>query len=226
MNPSEPSWSEQARTDLDIAGVATLLTRSPLTPCTMTIVAIETQLSGSPRIWVEASARPTATLAESPLATLVVPAAAPFRCLNLVGRLFPRAQDSSGCQPYDMTIDRAELMGTTTSVVIPINALMKAKPDPIRHDASVILQHLQGAHEAELLACARAHGISDITAVVPRRLDRYGFELVCLSATGVTRLRLPFPNGPIERIADLGSGLQPQMNCRCTQPPSCKDRES
>lgn len=226
MNPCEPSWSEQARTTLDVAGVATLLTRSAHSPCTMTIVAIETQLGGSPRVWVEASARPTATLAESPLATLVVPAAAPFRCLNLGGRLLPSAEDSSGCQPYDMTIDRAELIGTTTSVVIPVNALLKAKPDPIRHDASAILEHLQVAHQQELLACARAHGMSDITSIIPRRLDRYGFELVALSAAGVTRLRLSFPNGPIESIADLGLDLQIQMGCRCTRPPSGRARGS
>lgn len=224
MSTREPSWSEQARTTLDIAGVATLLTRSAHTPCTMTIVAMETQLGGSPRVWVEASARPATTLAESPLATLVVPAAAPFRCLNLGGRLLPSAEDRSGCKPYDMTMNRAELIGTTTSVVIPVNDLLKAKPDPIWRDASAILEHLQGAHEQELLACARAHGMSDITAIVPRGLDRYGFELVALSANGVTRLRLSFPNGPIDSIADLGLDLQTQMNCRCTQPPTGRPR--
>ena len=78
-----------------------------------------------------------------------------------------------------------------------------------------MLHHLETAHSADLLACTRAQGHDDVHAAVPRAIDRYGVELAALRSDGVRLLRLDFPDGPVDRLDRLTTGLRYLLTCRC-----------
>ena len=87
--------------------------------------------------------------------------------------------------------------------------------DPWAGMANDLLEHLREAHAAELLACIRAHGHAHAEVVVPRTLDRYGIELAAICPDGVHRVRLLFPDGPIDTLDKVGPGLLVPLTCHC-----------
>ena len=193
MNRCSPSWAERARTSLAQAAVATLVV--PVRPgvYTQTMVTVEAQPFGRPRVWLDPSSPVPSSLGYS-VATIVVPGPSPFRCLALEGRLEPQPRDQSGCQPYEMSLMGVRLLGSATREVA-VSSFQAAEPDPLRNRAVAALQHLDSAHHDDLLTCVRAHGHSDALWVMPRSLDRYGMDLAAVTEKGVASIRLNYRKG-------------------------------
>ena len=105
-----------------------------------------------------------------------------------------------------------------TEVLLDLTAFRAAEPDPLRTDAPVVLAHLREAHGADLVHCVRSQGHGDAAWVEPRRLDRYGLELLVVSPDAVSELRLPFPR-PLSSLDELGPGLRSALTCRCRSVP-------
>jgi hypothetical protein len=51
--------------------------------------------------------------------------------------------------------------------------------------------------------------------VIPRGLDRYGLELLVLTADGIASVRLSFPDGPVSALGDVPVSLRAALTCRC-----------
>ncbi|HZF51376.1 MAG TPA: DUF2470 domain-containing protein [Polyangiaceae bacterium] len=68
-----------------------------------------------------------------------------------------------------------------------------AEPDPLAPSAAGILSHMNADHADTLLAYTRAlAGVSEATAAVMTRVDRYGFEMRAATPGGERLLRLGF----------------------------------
>lgn len=198
------------------AVVATLVV--PVRPgvYTQTMVTVEAQRTGRPRVWLEPSSPVQSMLADA-VATIVVPGPSPFRCLALEGRLEPRPQDQSGCRPYEMSLQGVRLLGSATREVA-VSSFQAAEPDPLRRTAVAAMQHLESAHHDDLLACVRDHGHPDVVRVLPRSLDRYGMDLAALTGDGVTSIRLNYRQGRIDRLEDAEVDLRGFLACVCQGP--------
>ena len=214
MPTREPSLAELARTALADASAATLVTTGCPTPGTLTVVPVEDQPDGRPLIRLERSSPAVRLLASCPVATLSLPAPAPYRALDLVGPLNPCRPGRDGTRTYRLSLLSARLVGTT-AVPVPLSEFHAAAPDPLRGQASAALSHLEEWHAEELLACVRAHGCEEVQAVVPRALDRYGIELAVLCPDAVRRVRLDFPGGPVDNLDQVTTDLRILLTCRC-----------
>ncbi len=197
------------------AVVATLVV--PIRPgvYTQTMVTVEAQPTGRPRVWLEPSSPVPSTLADA-VATIVVPGPSPFRCLALEGRLEPQPNDQSGCQPYEMSLQGVRLLGSAARDV-PVSSFQAAEPDPLRRRAVAAIQHLEAAHHDDLLACVRAHGHPDVLQVMPRSLDRYGMDLAAITNEGVASIRLNYRQGRIDRLEDAEVDLRAFLACLCQE---------
>jgi hypothetical protein len=58
-------------------------------------------------------------------------------------------------------------------------------------------------------------GMAKADWVIPRNLDRYGLELLVLTADGAAPVRLSFPDGPITSIDDVPASIRTALTCRC-----------
>jgi hypothetical protein len=77
------------------------------------------------------------------------------------------------------------------------------------------LHHLEHGHMADLIGCVRMHGLSRAEWVVARGLDRYGLDLLVLTAHGVAAVRLGFPDGPVASLQDVPASIRTALTCRC-----------
>lgn len=214
----EPSSAERARTLLHSARIATLTTypaRPPGPPRT-TVVSLHDVPDGAgrPVMRLTPGAAAVADLTARPLAALTAapPGSDGAVVIQGAARLLPGAA-GPGWLAYRVEAAGVRLTGAGRTRV-DVAAYRCAEPDPLRELAAGVLRHLAAHHGEDLLGCARAHGIADGVWVHPRRLDRYGLELLVVSAAGVTPLRLPFTR-PLHRVADLDPGLHAVLCCRC-----------
>ena len=210
---SEPSLADRARTALADASTATLVTRGCRSSHTCTVVAVEDQATGRPAIRVDRESPAVQLIAGCPVVTIAVPGPAPYRSLQLVGTLRGRPAERDRKRVYQLCLLSVRLVGAGARS-LPVDEFLAAGPDPLRHCAPQVLAHLEHAHTEDLLACVRAHG-HDVHAVVPRGLDRYGIELAAIGYDGVHQLRLSFPNGPIDDLAQLSGGVRLPLTCHC-----------
>jgi putative heme iron utilization protein len=68
-----------------------------------------------------------------------------------------------------------------------------AEPDPLASAAAGILTHMNGDHADAVLAYAKKlAGIGDATSATMTAVDRYGFELAAVTASGPRAARLAF----------------------------------
>jgi hypothetical protein len=209
----EPTPAEQARAALARATVATLVTPGcPSAPAT-TVVSVEVGAEGQPFLWLEEGAPIVRALWDGKVVSLVLPAPVPFESLKVTGPLRHRRTSRPGRRGYRLTPLSVRLVGTAT-LSIPVSELL-ATAAGVEEQAYAVLQHLERAHAAELLACVRAHGFHDALAVVPSQLDRHGLTLAVIGADGVRVLQLPFPGGPVDRVEDVALGLRTTLTCRC-----------
>jgi hypothetical protein len=213
MTPG-PSLAEQARTVLAGSSVATLVTRGCPGARALAPVRVEDGRDGNPSLWLEEDSPAVRQLGDRRVVSLLLPAPAPFRFLELTGLLRTSPVACPGHLAYRLSLLSVRFAGRT-SASVRVADFVAARPDPLRDHAQAVLQHLERAHAGELLACLHAHGLHDAVAVVPRGLDRYGVSLSALCRDGVRSLRLEFPNGPVDRLEDVALGLRVQLTCRC-----------
>jgi len=212
---SEPTASERARTALAQARVGSLVTKGcAVRPATMTLVVVEDRPDGRPIIYLEVSSPTVRELGGCRVATLSVASAAPFRSLELTGRLAPIRSTRPGHRAYRLSPMTARLTGTTTHL-LNLSDYQAAQPDPLADLAPAILRHLADAHAPELLSWVRAQGHRHAEAVLPRAVDRYGIDLAVIGADGVQRVRLNFPDGPIENPGQIRAGFPMVQACSC-----------
>lgn len=213
---TEPTMSERARSALAQARAGSLVTKGrPLRTRTLTIVAVTDQPDGHPVITLENSAPAVRELHTCRIATLWVPGPAPFRQLELTGTVKPQGvADPGGDRDYRLSPLVGRLVGAST-VPLALTQFHAARPDPLLGVAAELLEHLNRAHAAELLACIRAHGHHWAEAVVPTAVDRYGLEVTVLARSGADVVRLPFPGGPVDTLQELPPGHLIPLRCRC-----------
>lgn len=208
--PAEPTLPEVARTALARARVGSLVTMGcNLRPGTLTVVTVEDQPDGRPLVHLEEASPTVRELGACRVATLSVASASPsFRRLEFTGPLRPHRPSRPGHRSYRLSPLTVRLVGGTSHSV-HTSEFHAARPDPLTALAPAVLQHLAETHAPDLLAWVRAHGHADAQAVLPRSVDRYGIELAVLEATGVERMRLVFPGGPIQHV--VGTGTAPAL---------------
>jgi putative heme iron utilization protein len=69
-----------------------------------------------------------------------------------------------------------------------------ATPDPLVDAAAGIIEHMNADHaDAQVLFCRHFAGLVDTTSATMSTVDRYGFDLVAVSAAHRTAVRLAFP---------------------------------
>ena len=78
-----------------------------------------------------------------------------------------------------------------------------------------VLRHLSAGHLAELIACARAHGLREAEWITLTGLDRFGLKLLVFTADGITEARLSFPDGPVTSFSQVPVSLRAVLECRC-----------
>jgi len=223
-----PTLPELARTALARAAAATVTDASPAdTARTAGSAAVAGQVpvragrDGSPLL-LPATGSPLARwLASGPAAvTVSVPASPPFDALRLTGTAGPLSEDrAAGLTACPLNLRTATFTSPGAAAQIPVGSYRAARPDPLWRVAAGVLRHLESGHMAELIGCVRAHGLAQADWVIPRGLDRYGLELLVLTANGVAAVRLAVPGGPVASIDDAPTSIRTALTCRCQAGP-------
>lgn len=206
---AEPSLAEIARTAVARARVATVTYpdagHGPLTLA----VALRSDQAGRPIL-----PTPRPCLRHAPVRVSVT-AAPHYATLQLLGVIGEHRAGGDGREPEYLVSLRSLRFTGRGCVRVPLSDYYSSAPDPLWRDAPRVLGHLADAHTPELVACARAHGLPGTEWVLPRWLDRYGIELAALTGAGVTRLRLPFPDGPIGSLREVPMSYRYALTCHC-----------
>jgi hypothetical protein len=108
-----------------------------------------------------------------------------------------------------------EFIGRSHALVEPVD-YGAAEPDPFWREAPAILRHLEACHESELVLCVRSHGLTGAEFVVPRGLDRFGLELLVFTTTGLSSVRLAYPDGPVSSLDDIPAPIRAVLTCGCS----------
>jgi hypothetical protein len=220
-----PPLAELARTTMASvsAAVVTSAGSPALLPAT---VPIRAGRRGGPLLLPSPGSMLARHLAAGPaMVTVTVPAEAPFSALRLTGMTRPGATQpgitrSAMTWPdaprdaYQVVLNAVEFKGTVPTQVA-LAQYEAAAPDPFRREAPAILRHLERCHMTDLVGCVQAHGITTAEWVIPRRLDRFGLELLVLAPSGLAAVRLAFPDGPVTKIADVPLSIRAMLTCRC-----------
>ena len=202
-----PSLAELARTAVARARIATVTYPDDGDGPTTIAVSVRSDQAGRPIL-------PTPRPCPRHAPVRVTVAATPhFPALELTGVVGEHRTGGDQRMPEYLVSLRS--LRFTGRVRVPLREYYASAPDPLWRDAPRVLDHLAVAHVPELLACARAHGLPATEWVLPRWLDRYGLELAALSGTGVARVRLPFPDGPIGSLNDFPVSYRYALICHC-----------
>jgi hypothetical protein len=155
--------------------------------------------------------------AQTGAVTVTVPAGGPYSTLQLTGTARPTARNRRvGVAACMVDLRSAELIGRAgVRVRVPLADYRAAAPDPLWREAPGVLHHLEHGHLADLIACVRMHGLAQAEWVITRGLDRYGLELLVLTADGVAAVRLGFPDGPVASLQDVPASIRTALTCRC-----------
>ena len=225
-----PSLPERARTALARAATAIVsdATTSPggsavTGPTATGSVPIRATWDGSPLLLPPAGSPLARWLDWRPGAVRVsLPAGAPFSALRLTGTVTRVTEawfaGASGVSAWTVTIGSVEFTGGGQPRV-PVAEYRASRPDPLWRAAPGILHHLEHGHMGDLVRCVRAHGMARAECVVPCGLDRYGLELLVLTAEGIAAVRLSFPGGPVDSLDDVPMSLRAALTCRCQADP-------
>ncbi len=225
-----PPLAELARTTMDRASAAVIgYAGSRSVP--LAAVPVRVSLTGHPILLPRhGSVLDQRLAASSAQVTVTVPADAPFSALRLTGTTGPGqvrgahpAGQAAGPAPstgrpeavvYPVTVQSLEFTGAVPASVA-LRQYEQAAPDPLRHHAPKVLDHLEQCHMDELVSCVRAHGITAAECVMPRRLDRFGLEFLVFTAAGLAAVRLAFPAGPVTTIEEIPLSIWAVLTCRC-----------
>ena len=218
-----PSLPERARTALARAATASVSDLRVPAPAAGQVPVRATR-DGNPLLMPAAGSLLAAWLAAGPDTVQVsLPAGPPFSALRLTGTARPVAVPAAGpgiagITACTVTVDAVEFTGATEARVA-VADYRAALPDPLYRVAPGVLRHLEDGHMGDLVRCVRAHGMTRAEWVIPRGLDRYGLELLVLTAEGIASARLSFPDGPVARLDDVPVSLRAALTCRCTAGP-------
>jgi len=204
-----PSLAELARTAMARAAVAEIDAAR---------VSVRAGRDGSPLLLPVTGTALERQLAARPEAvTVTVPAAGPYPVLRLTGSAQPTASNRRvGIAACLLDLRSVDLVGVAGDrVSVPLPEYRAAAPDPLWREAPGVLHHLEHGHMADLIACVRAHGLPQADWVITRGLDRYGLELLVLTADGVAAVRLGFPDGPVSSLQDVPASIRAALTCRC-----------
>lgn len=206
-----PPLAELARTAMSCA-CAAVITCPETRGRTTATVPMRASRTGHPILLPRGGSALARQLAASPvLVTVTVPADTPFSALRLSGM----TSTGTGVRGYPVTVRSLEFTGAAPATVA-LAQYEAAAPDPFRHEAPAILHHLEHHHMAELTCCVQANGLTAAECAVPRRLDRFGLELLVLTSSGLAAVRLSFPCGPVTTIAELPASIRAILNCQCS----------
>jgi hypothetical protein len=212
-----PSLSELARTALDRAAAAEICgAQSVGDPAAAARIPVRGGRDGSPLL-LPATGSPLERrlTARQETVTVSVPAGTPYSVLRLTGTARPATQHPvAGVTACMVEVGSVELVGGVR-VQVPLAEYRAAAPDPLWRVAPDVLHHLEHGHMADLIACVHAHGMPKADWVVPRTLDRYGLELLVLTADGTAAVRLAFPDGPVTSLQDVPASIRTTLTCRC-----------
>jgi hypothetical protein len=149
--------------------------------------------------------------------TVTVPAGGSYSALQLTGTARPTARNRRvGIAACIVDLLSVELISQAGARVrVPLTDYRTAAPDPLWREAPGALRHLEHGHMADLIACVRLHGLSKAEWVITRGLDRYGLELLVLTADGVAAVRLGFPDGPVASLQEVPASIRTALTCRC-----------
>jgi len=212
-----PSLPERARTALARAATAFVSGPSvPGAPPVTSQVPVRATRDGSPLLLPRTGSLVAAWLAGGPDDVRVsLPAGPPFSALRLTGTVRRvAATGDSGITSCAVAVDAIEFSGASQAPV-PVEDYRAAAPDPLWRVVPKLLRHLEHGHPGDLVRCVRAHGMTRAEWVVPRGLDRYGLELLVLTADGIAAVRLSFPDGPVAALDDVPVSLRAALTCRC-----------
>ena len=82
-----------------------------------------------------------------------------------------------------------------------------AEPDPLVDAAAGIIEHMNADHaEAQVLYCRHFAGLPDTTSASMSAVDRYGFDMVAVSAEHRTRYDSRSPRSARRRRGAQGHG--------------------
>lgn len=202
----------RARTSMACARVATLTSyaRQP-DGRTTTTVGVSARSDGSVEVALALTSVAFRQLLARPLASLRV---APVGCqpvtLHGAARRVP-GLDRSGRVVFHIAAGAVRVGAEGTPV--DADSYAAARPDPLRDDASAVLNHLNAGHQDELTACLRACG-HETGFAYAAGLDAAGLTVLVVAATGVTPVRLTFP-APVSRLSELPAGLAAVLAPHC-----------
>jgi hypothetical protein len=213
-----PTVAELARTAVARAPAATLTCDSPAGHrAPAATVIMRAGPAGQPVLLPADGSAADRWLCAGPVpVTVSVPAAPPFSALRLHGTV--HRGRAAGPARYDVALESAEFAGPV-SVPVSLAAYRAAEPDPLWRQAPGILRHLGYGHPAELIACARAHGLREAEWVTPAGLDRFGLTLLVFTPDGISQARLSFPDGPVTSFSQVPTSLRAVLACRCQSAP-------
>jgi hypothetical protein len=212
-----PSLSELARTALARAAAAEICAAPSVGDLASTLrVSVRGGRDGSPLLLPATGSLLERRLAASPeTVTVSVPAGTPYSVLRLTGTARPATQHPvAGVTACRVDVRSVELVGGVR-VQVPLAEYRAATPDPLWRVAPGVLRHLEHGHMADLVACVHAHGMPQADWVIPRRLDRYGLELLVLTVDGTAAVRLAFPDGPVTALHEVPASIRTTLTCRC-----------
>lgn len=148
-----------------------------------------------------------------------LPAPVPFSALRLTGAARPARWDRAArMTAFAVAVQSVEFSGASPARV-PLAEYQAAAPDPLWRQAPAVLHHLEHGHMTDLIRCVRAHGMLQADWVIPRGLDRYGLELLVLTADSLAAVRLSFPDGPVTSLRDVPASIRGVLTCRCRSAP-------
>ena len=209
-----PSLPELARTA--VARAATAAVSLLGGPVTASEIPVRSGPAGSPVLLTATGSALARQLGTGPETVSVsVAAAAPFAGRRLTGTARPAARNRQAeIIAYVVAVRSVEFCGTV-SALVSLDQYQAATPDPLWHEAPGILRHLEQGHMSDLIGCVRAHGMRQADWVIPHGLDRYGLELLVLTADGTAAMRLSFPSGPVTSLQDVPASVRTVLTCRC-----------
>lgn len=211
-----PTIAERARTTAASAVVADLITyaRRPGGPGGATVPVAADQ-RGRPVLDVGTTSPVVARLLARPVATVLLTAPTCPPVVLQGGARPVRGAHGPRTRAFRVQVASVRvILGGGRGTLVAPEAYEAAEPDPLRHAAPGVLAHLARRHCAELRGCVRAHGLADVEFVEPRALDRYGLELLAVTAHGATVVRMPFP-APVTHLRQLSPGVAGPLLCRC-----------
>ncbi|MBW3638607.1 MAG: DUF2470 domain-containing protein [Actinobacteria bacterium] len=193
-----------ARTAVDCSRLGSLTTydRHPSSQHTATI-PLRARPDGSVELQVTCGSVSAGQLLARPIATLhVAPAGYEAVLLRGSARRLPRTSTQAGLVFH---LEAAIIRVGARSALLDERAYRGAAPDPLRHDAPVVLSHLNDTHADALAACLRARG-QDAAFARATRLDARGLTIVTVGSTGVATVRLDFP-AAVASLNELPAGM-------------------